>query len=888
MNRRAVIHLTLLLLLLSTADLVAQGFSGLRVSANYRNTPLKEALHDLEGRYDIQFVYSEQFVSLHRRVNLYARKRPLEQVLEVLFHNSGIEYRLMGSKVALRAAAPPPVQEAAGEGTRQLSQTVRGRIIDESSGMPLAGANIQLLDSTRFLGASTGADGQFELKNVPVGRRNFLLTYLGYEPLTIRDITVISGKELVLEAQLRESTTTLDEVVVTTAIDKMQPLNSLVTVSGRQFRVEEGSRYPGSFQDPARMCRAFAGVSYISDLENDLIIRGNSPTSLLWRLEGIEVPTPNHFHAIGNTGGAISMLNSNVLTTSDFLTSAFPAEYGNTISGVFDLKFRNGNTERNEYTLSAGVLGMEAGVEGPVQKNKGSSYLLNYRYSTLALLEEMGINPVLEGGVPRYQDLAFKILAPTRKAGIFTLFGLGATNTISRSPELRPDGRYNRTYFSEESSRFGILGLKHSLQLSEKAYLQTVLATTWDTYKYRYDFFSDSTETPLSELAYYTRERHLTSALRLSIQYNKKNNARTATQLGLIYGRQLFSYKYRFSNERTGQQGVLLDDAGTATTLQAYGQWKRRLSEKLTFNHGLHLLYFGFNRAFTAEPRLGLEWQANARESLRLGMGLHSYIGHLSSYLYHSPYDFDVQPFRNRQLPKSLHFVLGYNHRLSNDWHIRPEIYFQHTFDAAVSSNPDQPWVSILNILNNYDVFDSAEMPVSNKGKGRNIGFELTAEKLFSKGYYCLLTASLYDSRYSTVDGRWFSTRFNGNYIFNLLGGREFTIRKNHSLGANAKFVYAGGNRYSRINEEASRARGFEVLNPNFINSEKAPDYSRVDLLLSFTANNPKATHKFSLDIQNLFHTRNVLEYYFDPGANQVMTSYQVEILFDLRYRLVF
>lgn len=884
----ALIHLTFLILLSYNTKLDAQALSGRRISANYHNTPLQDVLHDLEARYDIQFVYSEQFVSLSRRVSLNARKRPLEQVLDELFRNSGIEYRLISNKIALRAAAVPPSEEAAHEARRQLTQTVRGSVVDGNSRMALAGANIQLLDSTRFLGASTDAGGFFELGKVPVGRRNFLVTYLGYEPLTVRDIIVISGKELVLEIELRESTTMLDEVVVTTAIDKMQPLNSLATVSGRQFRVEEASRYPGSFQDPARMSRSFAGVSYISDLENDLIIRGNSPTSLLWRLEGIEIPTPNHYHAIGNTGGAISMLNSNVLTTSDFLTGAFPAEYGNTISGVFDLKFRNGNTDHAEYTFSAGVLGLEAGVEGPIQKMKGSSYLLNYRYSTLALIEQMGLNPVVEGGIPRYQDLAFKTLLPTRKAGVFSIFGLGATNTISRSPEMQADGRYNRLYFDEESARYGIAGLKHCFQLSDKEYIQSTLAATWDAYKYQYDFFSDSTETPFSEVLYYSRERHLTGALRFSAQYNKKNNAWAATQLGLTLNRQLYNYKFRLENERTNQESVLLDDAGATTTLQAYGQWKQRLSEKLTFNPGIHLLYFSLNRAFSAEPRFGLEWQANPREALKLGVGLHSYIGHTSSYLYHSPFDYDVQPFRNRRLPKSLQFVMAYSLRLSDDWHIRPEIYYQHIFDAAVSSDPSQTWVSVLNIQNNYDVFNSVEAPISNKGRGRNYGFEITAERLFSQGYYCLLTASVYDSRYSTADGRWFSTRFNGNYIFNLLGGREFTIQKNHSLGINAKFIYAGGNRFSRINEEASRARGFEVLDPNYVNSEKAPNYNRVDLLLSYTANNPKTTHKFSLDIQNLFQRRNILEYYFDPGANKVMTAYQVKVLFDLRYRLVF
>lgn len=875
------------LFLFLTAHLYAQDVLGRRVSVNCSQQPIKSVLEDIESRYDIHFVFSDQFVSLSRRVTLNARRRPLNNVLDALFRETGIEYRAIGGQIALREnRQPPPVLSEARP--PRLTQSVRGQVVDGDSRMPLIGANIRLLDSTRFLGSSTDQEGWFTLPNVPVGRRSFTITYLGYQPLTVRDIIIISGKELVLEIELQESSTFLEEVVVTSNIDKLQPLNDMISVSGRQFRVEEASRYPGSFQDPARMCRSFAGVSYVSDLDNDLIIRGNAPTSLLWRLEGIEIPTPNHFSAIGNTGGAISMLNSSVLTTSDFLTSAFPAEYGNSISGVFDLKFRNGNNQQHEYALSAGVLGLEASAEGPIDKSRGSSYLANYRYSTLAVLEEVNLNPALEDGVPRYQDLSFKVLLPTAKAGTFALFGLGAQNEIGRVPALQADGRFDIPVAHQEIAQYGLLGLKHTFQLTEEAYLQTIAALSFNTYRYDFEYYQDSLEIDPSEVLFRERERHVESALRLSIQYNQKFNARLGLRTGIIASRQFYDLFYRFNNERTGLEGTFLDDTGAATTLQAYAQWKYRWQDRWTANAGAHLLYFNLNNTFSLEPRLGLNFQIDNRQSLRLGMGLHSYVGHISSYLIHPPFDFGLQPFRNRQLPKSLHTVLGYSLQLSSQWHIRPEIYYQRLFDVAVSSDPSQTWVSVVNILNNYDIFDISEAPIVNKGMGRNFGFELTTEKLFSRGFYSLFTLSLYDSRYSTVDGRMFSTRFNGNYILNLMGGREITVNNNNALGINVKFIYAGGNRYSLINEEASRESGFTVLYPDQVNGQKGPAYRRIDLLASFTVNNPRTTHRLSIDIQNLLNQRNVLGYFFDASSNKISTEYQIQLLFDFRYKVVF
>lgn len=169
---------------------------------------------------------------------------------------------------------------------------------------------------------------------------------------------------------------------------------------------------------------SFAGIINEGSGNNDIIVRGNNPRFIQWRLEDIEIPNPNHFAIEGLTGGPINALNSQMLANSSFYSGAFASQYGNALSGIFDMKLRKGNDEKQEYSFSLGVLGLDFTAEGPISRKNKSSYLVNYRYSTLSLLDDIGL--VDFGGVPRYQDLSFKFYFPTENSGIFTLFGLGS------------------------------------------------------------------------------------------------------------------------------------------------------------------------------------------------------------------------------------------------------------------------------------------------------------------------------------------------------------------------------------------------------------------------------------------------------------------------------
>ena len=250
-------------------------------------------------------------------------------------------------------------------------QIVRGVIVDKDTQQPLLGATILVTTTEEHIGEVTDFDGKFSVE-LPVGRHRLEFQYLGYETFVIEDAIVNSAKELVLKIELVEGAIVTEEVGVVARARGNDPLNPLAVVSTRSFSAEETQRYAASANDPSRMALGFPGVQGSRDARSDIVTRGNAPLGLLWRLEGIDIPNPNHFARRGSSGGGITIFSVSMLSNSDFFTGAFPAMYGNALSGVFDIKFRNGNMEKQEYTLRAGMLGLDFSTEGPIKKGKSS------------------------------------------------------------------------------------------------------------------------------------------------------------------------------------------------------------------------------------------------------------------------------------------------------------------------------------------------------------------------------------------------------------------------------------------------------------------------------------------------------------------------------------
>jgi len=763
---------------------------------------------------------------------------------------------------------------------QNFTQNLKGTVLDKAVKTPLAGATVVLLGAEQPRGTTTDPDGRFRLSSVPVGMHTLRVTCLGYKEALVPNVTLNSGKETELTIELEEDLITTKEVVVRAKIDKQKPLNELAAVSARTFAVEETRRFAAAVNDPGRMASAFAGVATANDGNNSIAIRGNAPNGLLWRMEGVDIPNPNHFSAVGTSGGGISILSAQLLSNSDFMTGAFAAEYGNALSGVFDLKLRKGNSEKREYTLQAGLLGLDAAAEGPMRFGKQSgSFLVNYRYSTLSLLNKLGVS--LGDAQTDFQDLSFNLWMPAGKLGQFSLFGLGGLSKqnyegkADSSAWLEDGGTQHHWNYTANT---GVLGLTHSLVLGDNTFLRNVVALSGTRNGFQNDEYQPDYSLRRQEDGAYDQTKTTISST-LTHKFNARNLLRTGAYVN-FWGYNLHQQEWDDEAEHLAEQ---INTEGRATSADAFVQWQHRPSEHLTLNTGAHLLYFFLNNTYSVEPRASIRYAFNERQSLSLGYGLHGQLQPLGLYFVRD--EAGALPNRGLAPQRAHHLVLSYDHSLPGNWRLKPELYYQALFDVPVSRNAHDAF-SMLNQLDGFvgDV-------LANRGKGRNYGVEVTAEKFLTNGFYFLLSGSLFRSEYQGSDGVWRNTRFNTGFVTSLVAGKEWDWtrgRKNRTFGLNLKLTWMGGQHDTPIDLAASIAKGETVRDDSRAFSEKLPAYFRLDLGFKVKRNYKHLTTTLALDIQNATNQANYFGRYYDDKSRTVKFWDQTPLIPVLSYKLEF
>lgn len=757
------------------------------------------------------------------------------------------------------------------------TQTLRGKISDQVTQAPMMGASVIILGSEPLLGTTTDLDGEFAITKVPVGTYSLKISFIGYRDLILPAVILNSGKETVLQLTLEENISEIQEFVVT-ASEKDRTINDMISVSGRTFSVEETRKFAAAVNDPGRMATSFAGVVGTDDGNNNISIRGNSPNGLLWRMEGIDIPNPNHFVNPGSSGGGISILSSQLLTNSDFITGAFAAEYGNALSGVFDLSLRKGNNQKREYTFQAGLLGTDIAMEGPFSKKYKGSYLINYRYSTLSLLSKLGVP--LGDFVTNFQDLSFNFFLPTGLKSSISVFGFGGLSDQKSQAEAdslawKEDfQRYNSTFFSNT----GALGIKHSYMLGKSSFLQTTLLASGNEIGSSLDRLDERYQSQPR-----AREGFSNSKITLSSVLNTKLSAKASLRSGIYLNQLYYNMRESGYEEDSEEMRTKIDAQGNSQTVQAFAQLNLRTSDRLTLNMGLHYLKFLLNQSKSLEPRLGLNFQWDERQRLSFGYGLHSQIQPLGTYFARlNQNGEESMPNKNLDLSKSHHLVLGYDRSLSPYVRLKVETYYQHLYQIPVKPGSGETY----SIINQQWGFMSE--PLVNTGLGKNYGVELTLEQFTYRNLYFLLSGSLYNSLYQTEEKVWRNTRFNGNANLTFTGGKEFNWRKNRVFGVNIKAIYAGGLRDTPIDLEASLDRGEAVYEQEETFELRNPAYFRADLRFSYKVNKPRSTRIWALDIQNATNRKNVFGSYFEPLSGEIKTAYQAPLIPVLSYRVEF
>lgn len=791
--------------------------------------------------------------------------------------------------------------------SQKLSQTVRGTILDSDSKLPLIGATVKITGTNPLIGTAADIDGKFRMENIPIGRITLQISYMGYDSKIIPNIEVNSGKEVFLSINLQESVVNLNEVVIK-AHKKGEAKNEMSLLSTHSISLEETKRYTGGMDDPARVVSSFAGVAATADGSSDIIVRGNSPKYMQWRLEGVEISSPYHMDDQNASFGALTALNNNLLATSDFYTGAYSPEYGDVISGIYDVKLRPGNNEKFEAALGVGILTTDLTLEGPFKKGYAGSFLINYRYSTISLIKKLGLVDV--PGDVNYQDATFKIVLPTKKAGTFSFFGLGGLSGVSME-NMTPTGLSTpgRTIKSalisrdyEKANNLSNLGMNHTYSINTNSYLKTSLSYSGsgikddifesDTIRF-YDsegaFLRDSVTNKIQTF----KNRITKSSYTAAITYSNKINAKNKIQIGTKYT--LFSNKYNQSmfSDQSSDLLAVTDFNKNAGALNNFISWKHSFNEDFAFVAGLHNTNILLNNKITVEPRIAINWKLNNSSSVHVGYGKHSTMEGLHNY--HTkvlqPDGSVIEPNKNLDLLKADHFVLGYEKRFSEKLMAKVEAYYQNLYNLPVENN-ETSYYSTIN-----EGIDYRYVALVNKGTGKNYGVETTLERFFDNNYYFLINGSLFESKYKSMEGVWRNTRYNNNYLVNILCGKEFkNLGKKHTqtLAINAKAFFEGGQRYIPLLRDAQGNVAVDPANDRYWDYKKAysnklDNIYQLNLSVSYKFNRPKATHEIFLDLMNLTNNKSRMsEYYDESKPNKI--GYQTGIGFfpNLMYKLYF
>ncbi len=756
---------------------------------------------------------------------------------------------------------------------QQPVQTIRGTVTEEAVGFPLPYVSVMVRGTA--LGAVTDEKGNFVIKNVAIGRYNIAVTFVGYEPVILREIQVASSREVVLNIKMKEKITTLKEIIVRSKVNKEQSLNTMATVSARMLSVEEARRFAGGFDDPARLVSAFAGVTGNVG-NNAIVVRGNSPQSLQWKMEGVEISNPNHFADLSAFGGgALTALSAQLLANSDFFSGAMPAEYSNALSGVFDIAMRSGNNQKHEHTFQLGAIGIDAASEGPFRKDGKASYIFNYRYSTLDLMA-----PVLpdEAAGTNYQDLSFKLNFPSGKTGTFSLWGIGLLDhSDAFAKQDIKNWEYDKDRENLHADQFmGAAGLSHHILLNRKQFLKTTIATTTNGIEMHTDRV-DSTFNPFPKNKINSKYYNFVLNSFLNTRFSAKHTNKT----GFVATNMHYSILLKDSKTGTSLK-TLADEKGSSTLVSAFSSSMISLSDNIKLNLGLAGQWFTLNNSFSAEPRAGISYRFAHSQNLSFAYGLHSRLERLNYYFVK---DSLTRTSLNKDLgfTKAHHFVLGYGLSTSEFTHLKVELYYQHLYHVPVKPGTS---FSLINQQNDW-FFDGK---LENSGKGRNYGLELTFEKYLSRGYYYLATASLFSSRYRGADGLWRDSRYNRNFALNYLIGKEWQLGKNQNkiLSLNARISFQGGDHYTPANRELSVARRKVVFDETKAFSLQYPPAFTSHFTASYKINKKKIAHEFALMIINLTQYKEYLGFHYNYHTQTVDDDREATFVPNVSYKIEF
>ncbi len=757
---------------------------------------------------------------------------------------------------------------------QELAQTVSGKISDAITSLPLPGASVSFTRGDESIALTrTDEAGKFAVK-LAVGRYRLTVTYTGYKTRTT-ELAVIGGKETVVDLALSTSAQELEtiEIASTPLSAELPGLHSL--------SIEKTLRVPANFFDPVRVATAYPGVIATNDQNNSIIVRGNSPNGLLWRLNGLDVINPNHQANAGTlsdkpaaNGGGVNILSSQMLENTDFYTGAFPVAYGNALSGVIDMRLRNGSKNNFEYTAKASLIGLDFAAEGPLGHGRRTSFLTNYRYSTVGLLSAVGID--FGGESINFQDLAFHLNSEFDDGGGLSMFAVWGNGTNDFNGKDSADWKEDKDRYDINYSSANFAGgATYTRHVGPgKAFAGVVYSYASQD---RTALISDEVAPMEVQLLddQFAQSNHLLSA---RVNYLVPVGRSGAWQAGVMANMNDHGVSSRtVIGGLTGPTALRFYGGDVqGFLLQPYMSLEGQVTSGIRLSAGARYMHFTFNNSGVFEPRVSFDVRTSDRSSLEVAYGLTSQL--------QLPQVYGAEGNRGLGFTKSHHGDLSYSFALPSGLRLATSVFYQYLFDVPIESAETNPQSSFSTLNLNEE---PAPPNLVNKGTGENYGIDVTIEKSFFVKDYFLVAGSYYESKYVGADRILRDTRYNGKFTLSSVYGTEWRNEsRNRVIGLNTRVLYLGGLLLRSVDAASSATEGETIYQDVF--SRRMQDYFRIDLRISFRKDKPGYTRTFAVDIQNLTNNLNDAYQYYDLTQGQIVMRHQLGIIPVLVYRIDF
>jgi hypothetical protein len=729
--------------------------------------------------------------------------------------------------------------------TDEPTGSLKGKVIDRETKSPLIGVNIYIKNTQT--GSTTDADGNYEIIDVKVGLTTVVFSYLGYETVTKTDINLKPDRTSFVNVEMNSSSVELQDIVVTDGYFSELENKPVSTVN---FSSEEIRRSPGTAGDVSRILFTLPSIAKVNDQRNSLIVRGGTAVENSFYLDNIEIPNINHFPVEGSSDGPIGILNADFINDVNFHSGGFSPVYGDRLSSIMDISFREGSNTRFSPQLNLSMAGFGGAVEGPIG-SKGN-YLLSFNRSYLDLI----VNQIEEDSpLPKYGDAQGKLVYNIDDYNRITLLNVFSLDEIylDKDKAIKNDANI----YGTTDGITNTVGTNWQHIWSDRGYSNTSISYTYSKYDRDYS-------KTVTQKQFYTNKTKENVLKFRNVNYLKLNTQNSIEFGGDLSG--IFTDFNTFYGEYEDQYGnitdpLYIDNKVTGYKFGAFGVHHLNFLKNFNLDYGARVDYFTYNENVNISPRATLTYNFNPKTSISVSSGL---------FHQNIPNNVLVQSddFRSLKTPSSVHYIAGLSHTLWDATRLSVEVYYKDYFNFPI--NPTQPTMFLFDQVQVYGLFWSQEA-LEDNGRATAKGIEVILQKKLAEDFYGLVSGSISNSSYRDYFGNWHDRIYDNQFNFNIEGGYipsndwEFKVR----------WVYAGGAPYTPFDYEASKEAGVGIWDLSRTNSERLPDYHSMNLRIDKRFYFSSSSLLVYLSIWNVYNRENVAFYYWNEITNDIDSQTQ-------------